>query len=116
MTAAFIAAVVFVAALLQSLSGFGFAIIIMPLVTLVLGLHTAAPMVALTALTVYTINVVRFRRAIDAQEPHITDIAATVLRAFGVEPPPYMEGRPIFEGPLRRQEGEETGTWKKVAV
>ncbi|HSR35036.1 MAG TPA: sulfite exporter TauE/SafE family protein [Anaerolineae bacterium] len=63
-----IVAVVFAAALTQSLSGFGFALIIMPLVTLMVGLQTAAPMVALTALTVYVINVSRYRRAIDVRE------------------------------------------------
>jgi len=57
-------------------------------------------------------------RAIDADKPHIIDIAATVLKAFGVEPPAYMEGRPIFEGPPRRSEGEGEGeereAWKGV--
>ena len=60
-----IAVLVFAASFLQSLSGFGFAIVIMPLLTLALGLPTAAPLVALTALTVYVINVARFRRAIN---------------------------------------------------
>lgn len=68
MTVAAIIALVFLAALLQSLSGFGFAIIVMPLVTLLLGLHTAAPTVALIALTVYAINVVRYRQGIDRRE------------------------------------------------
>lgn len=61
-------AVVFVAALLQSLSGFGFALIVMPVLTLVVGLHTAAPAVALIALLLYTINALRFRRSIDRGE------------------------------------------------
>ncbi|MGC9334431.1 MAG: sulfite exporter TauE/SafE family protein [Anaerolineae bacterium] len=68
MTALLIAAVVFLASLLQSLSGFGFAIVIMPVLTLMLGLKTAAPLVALIALTVYVVNVTRFRRAIRAGE------------------------------------------------
>jgi len=68
MTGLLIAAIVFAAALLQSLSGFGFAIVVMPLLTLMLGLQTAAPLVALTALTVYVINVARFRRAINGGE------------------------------------------------
>ena len=65
MAIASIIAIVFCASLVQSLSGFGFALIIMPLVTLIAGLQTAAPMVALTALTVYSINLIRYRRAID---------------------------------------------------
>jgi hypothetical protein len=68
LTAALIAVIVFVAALLQALSGFGFALIVMPLVTLVIGLQMAAPLVALAGLTTYTINIVRFRQAINAQE------------------------------------------------
>ncbi len=59
---------VFVAALLQSLSGFGFALIVMPLATLVLGVQTAAPLVALAGLTLYTINLVRYRQAINPGE------------------------------------------------
>jgi uncharacterized membrane protein YfcA len=68
MTGLLIAAIVLTAAFLQSLSGFGFAIVVMPVLTLILGLQTAAPLVSLTALTVYTINVTRFRRAIHAGE------------------------------------------------
>jgi uncharacterized membrane protein YfcA len=68
MTTALIIAAVFTAAFLQSLSGFGFAVIIMPLITFIVGLRVAAPMVALAALTVYAINVVRYRRAINYKE------------------------------------------------
>ena len=67
-TAISIAAIVFFAAVVQSLAGFGFALIIMPVITLLLGVQTAAPMVALTALTVYVINVARYRQAINAGE------------------------------------------------
>jgi uncharacterized membrane protein YfcA len=68
MTIVLIIIIIFSAALLQSLSGFGFALITMPLLTLVLGLQTAAPMVALTALTVYTLNLLRCYRAINIGE------------------------------------------------
>lgn len=73
-------AVVFVAALLQSLSGFGFALIVMPVLTLVIGLQTAAPTVALIALTLYTTNVLRYRRAIDLREVSRLGLGS----AFGV--------------------------------
>lgn len=63
-----IAAFVFVAAFAQSLTGFGFALIVMPLATLVLGVRTAAPVVALVALTVYTVNLIRYHRAINVGE------------------------------------------------
>lgn len=68
LTATLIVVIVFFAAFVQCLSGFGFAVLIMPIITLVLGLQTAAPMVALTALTVYTINLARYRRAINVGE------------------------------------------------
>jgi predicted AlkP superfamily phosphohydrolase/phosphomutase len=35
-------------------------------------------------------------RHIDETEPALVDVAPTVLRLFGVEPPPHMEGRPLF--------------------
>jgi predicted AlkP superfamily phosphohydrolase/phosphomutase len=35
---------------------------------------------------------------IDSEDPGIVDIAPTVLRLFGLEPPPHMDGRPLFVG------------------
>ena len=34
---------------------------------------------------------------IDTEDPAIIDIAPTVLRLFGIEPPAHMDGKPIFE-------------------
>jgi uncharacterized protein len=84
MTALLIAALVFLASFVQSLSGFGFAIVVMPLLTLVLGLQTAAPLVALTALTVYVINVARFRRAINAGEVLRLGLASALGVPMGI--------------------------------
>jgi len=78
MTAALIVAIILFAAFLQCLTGFGFAAIIMPLLTLLLGLQTAAPLVALAGLTVYTINLMRYRQAIDFGEAWRL-IAASIL-------------------------------------
>jgi hypothetical protein len=36
-------------------------------------------------------------RKVDARDPALVDIAPTVLRTFGVAPPPYMEGTPLFQ-------------------
>jgi len=36
---------------------------------------------------------------IDTPDPGIVDIAPTVLRLFGLEPPAHMDGRPLFERP-----------------
>ena len=60
--------IVFFAAFVQTLSGFGFALIGMPLITIVMSLQTAAPLVALTGLTLCTINLVRYRQAVNIRE------------------------------------------------
>jgi uncharacterized membrane protein YfcA len=65
MQIALIAIVVFIAATQQVLSGFGFALIVMPLLTLLIGIRTAAPLVALAGLTLYAANVLRTRREVD---------------------------------------------------
>jgi uncharacterized membrane protein YfcA len=65
MQIALIGAIVFVAATQQVLSGFGFALVVMPLLTLLIGVKTAAPLVALTGLTLYVINALRLRRAVN---------------------------------------------------
>ncbi len=68
MTEFLIVTIVFLASLVQSLSGFGFAAIIMPLITMAVGLSTAAPLVALAGLTTYAINLLRYRQAINVGE------------------------------------------------
>jgi predicted AlkP superfamily phosphohydrolase/phosphomutase len=35
---------------------------------------------------------------IDAEDPGLVDIAPTILRLFGLQPPAHMDGRPLFEG------------------
>jgi uncharacterized membrane protein YfcA len=84
MTAALIAALVFLAVLVQTLSGFGFAIIVMPLATLVLGVRTAAPLIAMTGLTAYAINVIRYRRAINLGELASLAVASALGVPVGI--------------------------------
>lgn len=36
-------------------------------------------------------------KALDAEDPEIIDIAPTVLKLFGVEPPAHMDGKQIYE-------------------
>lgn len=67
-TTAVLLVAVFCAALIQSLSGFGFALMIMPVATWVVGLQVSAPVVALVAVSTYGINVYRFRGSIDTGE------------------------------------------------
>lgn len=59
---------IFVAAALQAASGFGFALIAMPLVTLALGIDLALPVVAAVAVALTMANSVRLRRHIDLRE------------------------------------------------
>jgi len=35
---------------------------------------------------------------IDAEKPRIMDLAPTILKLFGVEPPPHMDGESLFQG------------------
>ncbi len=57
--------IIFLAALLQTTSGFGFALLAMPLVALVIGVKAAAPLVALVGLTLYAVNLARYRRGFE---------------------------------------------------
>jgi predicted AlkP superfamily phosphohydrolase/phosphomutase len=43
-------------------------------------------------------------RRIDEEDPALVDIAPTVLRLFGLDPPAHMEGKPLFRANAR--EGE----------
>ncbi len=83
-TLLFLVCLVFCAALEQTISGFGFALIVMPLATLILGIKTAAPLVALTGLTLYTINLLRYRQAINLHEIVRLGVAAALGVPLGV--------------------------------
>lgn len=67
-TLLFLMSLVFCSAVLQALAGFGFTLILMPVVTMVLGIRTAAPLVALIALTLYLVNIVRYWSALNWRE------------------------------------------------
>jgi uncharacterized membrane protein YfcA len=79
-----IVAIVSIAAFMQSLTGFGFALVVMPLVTIMLGVRTAAPLVALAGLTVYTINLIRYRQAINISEAARLAVASVVGVPIGI--------------------------------
>ncbi|MBK9091796.1 MAG: sulfite exporter TauE/SafE family protein [Anaerolineae bacterium] len=72
MTTILFAVIVLFAALLQTISGFGFALLAMPLATLafsvaapgVMGVRIAAPLVAMTGFTLYAVNLLRYRQAL----------------------------------------------------
>ncbi len=64
LTTGLIVLAVFLAAFMQTLTGFGFALLVMPLITLMIGLRNAAPLVALAGLTLYLVNFFRYRQAV----------------------------------------------------
>ena len=84
MTEALVVIVVFCASFVQTLTGFGFALMVMPLITLVLGLRTAAPLVALAGLTLYTINLLRHRESFNLKEVLPMGAAAALGVPVGV--------------------------------
>ncbi len=59
---------VFFSAFMQTLSGFGFSLVVMPVLTLLLGLRLALPLVALAGLTLYVVNLLRYHRAVNVRE------------------------------------------------
>ena len=42
-------------------------------------------------------GIILANRPINNPDPHIIDLAPTALKLFGVSPPPYMEGAPVFD-------------------
>ena len=68
MTEALLVGIVFLATVLQTTSGFGFALMAMPMVSLVVGVRAAAPLVAMAGFTLYAVNLVRYHRSLNRQE------------------------------------------------
>ena len=52
-------------------------------------------------LVVLCCNLIFCNRKILAEDPGIEDLARTALELFGVPPPPYMEGKSLFERPAK---------------
>jgi uncharacterized membrane protein YfcA len=63
MVLVFLAGVVFLATFTQCVTGFGIGLVAMPLLTEMLGVQVAAPLVALITLTTYSILLIRYRDA-----------------------------------------------------
>ncbi|RUA17922.1 MAG: hypothetical protein DSY55_01170 [Clostridia bacterium] len=65
---AIIAIIIFISAFQQSLSGFGFSLVAMPILVQLVGIQVAAPLVAALALTLNIINGIRWRADLDFSE------------------------------------------------
>ena len=79
-----IVAIVFMAALIQTISGFGFALIVMPLLVLTLGIQIAAPLVALTGCALYAVNLARHHQSVNIREVVRLSAAAALGIPIGV--------------------------------
>lgn len=75
---------VFFSAFQQTLSGFGFALVLMPIATMIFGLRTASSLVALIAITLYAINLFRYKHAVNVREVLRLGTAAAVGAPIGV--------------------------------
>ncbi len=77
-------AIFFLPALGQAISGFGFALVGMPLTTMIMGAQASAPLVALAGWTLYTINLLRYHASINWQQVVRRGIAAAVGVPMGI--------------------------------
>src|SRR5512138_2934526 len=55
----------FVASFTQSFAGFGMALVAMPLLTQMMSIRTASPLLSLVAITTQTLLLIRYRRTIE---------------------------------------------------
>jgi uncharacterized membrane protein YfcA len=79
-----LASLIFLAATMQTITGFGFALVVMPLMTLMVGFQTAAPLVALVGLILYGLNLFRYGKAIDLREVSRLALASAVGIPIGI--------------------------------
>lgn len=76
--------VVFLAAFTQSLSGFGSALISMALLPALIGIRVATPLVALVAVTIETVLLIRYRQALEVRSIWKVVLAAVIGIPLGV--------------------------------
>jgi len=76
--------IVFLAVFTQSLSGFGVALVAMALLPALIGIRLATPLVAVIALTLETILILRYRQALDVKAIWRVVLAALIGTPLGV--------------------------------
>jgi uncharacterized membrane protein YfcA len=76
--------VIFLAIFTQSLTGFGLALVSMPLLTEALGVHVAAPLVALIAITAEVFLLMRYRSKLNWQAVWRLMVASSIGIPLGV--------------------------------
>ena len=76
--------VVFLAAFTQSLSGFGLALVSMALLPAVIGIRVATPLVALVAIVIEVVLIVRYRESLEVHAIWKVVLAAVIGTPLGV--------------------------------
>lgn len=76
--------IVFLAAFTQSLSGFGLALVSMALLPAVIGIRLATPLVALVAIVIEVVLMIRYRESLDVQAIWKVVLAAVAGTPLGV--------------------------------
>lgn len=87
-----IALIVFVGTFVQASIGFGFALVTMPLLVSILGIHVAAPMVAIAAISIEIVILLRYREAFNFDVVKHLIVAAIAGIPIGVLAVRYIEG------------------------
>ncbi len=111
MTFILAALIVFVAIFTQSLTGFGLAMVSMPLLAPVVGLTTAAPLVALVGLTAEVLILAHYRAALDFKAVRRIALASVAGIPVGV----WALGQ-VDEGLVRRVLGLVIGGYAIYAL
>lgn len=76
--------IIFLAVFTQSVSGFGSALVAMALLPAVIGIQLATPLVAVVAIVLEVVLIVRFRQALDVRSIWRVVLAALIGTPFGV--------------------------------
>jgi len=83
-SALLVALIVFLAVFVQASAGFGLALVSMPLLTAVIGLPNAAPMMAVVGMGVELVLLVRFREAVNLRAVRNLVLAALIGTPIGL--------------------------------
>jgi uncharacterized membrane protein YfcA len=92
----FVAAILFLAAFTQSLSGFGLALVSMALLPYVVGVQVATPLVAVAAVAIEVVLLLRYRQALNVHAIWRIVLASVVGIPFGIIWLRYLDERIVL--------------------
>ena len=91
-----VAAILFLAAFTQSLSGFGLALVSMALLPYVVGIQMATPLVAVAAVAIEMVLLLRYRQALNVHAIWRIVLASVVGIPFGITWLRYLDERIVL--------------------